>query len=361
MDRNSTTLVLFAGNHSLTSEFVVENAQVFMIQSDRKDQDSTVIACNNSARFLFTNVTEVKIKGLKFIGCGENMVKFVRNLTITKCMFIGTLISRTALVLNNSEAHIKDSQFLSNTIGRGYYYNNKHVTVTFVYTEKIHVYVGGVLFVKHSNVNLTRCTFNGNSAESGAALFIENKSNLTFNKCRFLNSNGTVIDANDDSCITDHGSSYENNTANLGAVFYTLNCNVYFLRSRFINNTANHKGGVLFMYKNTVKFDKCEAIGNRAENGGVVYQLFGSLVITASNIIGNVASKIGILNLEGEAVINASTFSFNQAHQGMIYLSKSKLCIIAARIMYNKVFTKGIFYAQDSTIEGSSELNNIIR
>ena len=358
MDRN-TTLVLFPGNHSLTFEFVVENAQSFMMQPDRSDQD-TVIACNNnSARFLFTNVTEVKIKGLKFIGCGGNMMQFVGNLTITECMFIGTLISGTALVLSNSEAHIKDSQFLSNTIGREYCYNNKHVTATFnYYTEKIHALVGGALFVQRSNVSLTRCTFNGNRAERGAALFIKSKSNLVFNKCSFQNSTGAVIDANDGSCITDHGSSYENNNANLGAVFYALNSNVSFSGSRFINNTANDKGGVLFMYRSNVIFDKCEANGNLAENGGVVYQLLGSLTITNSIITQNVAYNIGVLNSEGHSVlISNSTFSFNRAHLGVIFLSKvTSFEFNNTSIVLNEVSTKGILYAQNVDLKGSGRI-----
>lgn len=180
MERNMT-LVLFSGNHSLISELVVTNTQIFMIQSDSENQD-TFIICNTSAKFLFISVTEVKINGLKFIGCGENTMQFVRNLTITECMFIGTMNSRTPLVLSNTEAQIKDSQFLSNTIGRDYYYNNSNVRLELDFkltsTEKIHINASGAIFVTHSNVTLVRCIFNDNRADSGAALFVENKSYL---------------------------------------------------------------------------------------------------------------------------------------------------------------------------------------
>ena len=86
-------------------------------------------------KILFISVTEVKINGLKFIGCGENTMQlnFVKNLTITECIFIGTMISRTPLILNDTMAQIKDSQFLSNTIGRGYDYKNTYVTFDITY------------------------------------------------------------------------------------------------------------------------------------------------------------------------------------------------------------------------------------
>ena len=148
-----------------------------------------------------------------------------------------------------------------------------------------------------SHTATLRCTFDGNRVERGAVLFIENKSNLTFDKCRFLNPSGTVVDANGNSCITDTRSIYENNTANLGAVVYVFNSNMSFFGSRFSKNKADKKDGVIFLYKSNVSFNKCEAIGNFAENGGVLYQLFRSLIITASNITINIC---GIRNRHTE-------------------------------------------------------------
>ena len=351
-ERNMT-LVLSPGNHSLTSELVVADTHTFIIQSGSKDRD-TFVVCNNSAKVSFTSVAEVQIKGLKFIGCGENTMEFVGSLTVTECVFIGTMVSGTPLVLNKTAAHIKDSQFLSNTVGRDYYYNNTNVTFTSTYIEKTHISVGGALVISYSNVTLVRCIFDRNSAESGAAIFTKNKSNLTFIECSFLNSVGTVIDANDGSCITDHGSAYENNIADLGAVFYVIESTLSFFGSHFTNNTATNKGGVIFSYKSDVSLTKTLAVGNVAENGGVVYQLLGSLTITSSNISRNVAYKIGVLNIEGRTVlINDSTFSYNEAHLGMIFLSKVESFNISTttNIERNNVSMKGVVYAQDCNIE----------
>ena len=347
------TLAFLSGNHSLWSELMVINTQRFVMLSEREDM---FIECFHSARFLFKNVTTVEIKGLKFVGCGENSMHFVRNLSVIESMFIGTMYSGTSLVLNETETQIEDSQFVRNTIGRAYYYNNT-IDSGSGGTEEIHVNVSGAIFITNSNTTLVRCNFDGNMAANGGALFVENKSNLTLIECSFLNSNGSVIDAND-SFITDHFSIYENNTADLGAVIYVLESNFSIIGSRFYNNIANSKGGVVLMYKSNVSFNQCEAIGNSANNGGVVYQLFGLLVITASTITQNNASEIGILNIEGCALIIDTVFSFNQAKLGVIYLSESESFNISnTSIIHNNVTTKGILYAQDSTIKGNGKLD----
>ena len=115
------TLVFRSGNHSLCSEVTIRNTQRFVMHSESGD---TFIECFHSARFSFTNVTMVEIKGLKFVGCGENSMHFVRNVSVIESMFIGTMYSGTSFVLNETEVQIEDSQLVRNTIGRAYYYNN---------------------------------------------------------------------------------------------------------------------------------------------------------------------------------------------------------------------------------------------
>ncbi len=353
MEQNMT-LILSSGNHSLNSEMVITNKQAFMMCSE--STGITFIVCKNLARISFIGVTKVIIQGLKFVGCGENAMKFVRKLIIIKCTFIGTMVSGTPLVLSKTETQIEDSKFLSNTVGRDYYYNNTNAKSGD--TEAIHAIVSGAIFITHSSVTLERCIFDGNRAEHGAALFIESKGNLTFNNCRFLNSKGTVIDTNDGSYITDYFSIYENNTANLGAVFYIMNSSISFFGSIFRNNKANEKGGVIFMYKSSVNFDRCEAVGNSAKTSAVVHELLGSLTITDSNITQNTAADIGILNVEGHTVIiNGSTFSYNQAHIGMIFISKVEFFTIRNTIIiHNNVTVKGVLYARESDIKGSGTL-----
>lgn len=242
-------------------------------------------------------------------------------------------------------------------IGRDYFYDNTFVTSASTYVDKICVNVGGAMFITCSDVVLVRCTFDGNRAESGAALFIERKSKIELNMCSFQNSQGSVIDAND-SHITDCGSSYQNNSADLGAVFYVLYSNISSFGSKFVNNTAKNKGGVIFMYESDITLTESVAIENSAQNGGVVYQLLGSLIITNSSITQNVACNIGVINSEGQSVIiNESTFSFNRAHLGMIFLSKvDSFNISNTNITHNKVSTKGVIYAQNVVLKGSGKL-----
>ena len=115
------------------------------------------------------------------------------------------------------------------------------------------------------------------------------------------------------------------------------------------------------MYKSNLTLDKCEALNNSAENGGVIYLLYnGTVTITESNFTENRAVDVGgVINVDScsKLLISNSSFSLNKAKNlGILYLVNSKLTISNTIISHNAVNIKGVIYAQDSVIESTGKL-----
>ena len=64
----STTLIFLPGNFSLESEISVINLHSFSICSN-----SSMIFCQRDASFRFENIDNLHIRGLNFVGCGNNL------------------------------------------------------------------------------------------------------------------------------------------------------------------------------------------------------------------------------------------------------------------------------------------------
>ena len=74
------------------------------------------ITCHNVS-FNFDNINHLLIRGLKFVGCGNNRVLSVKNFTVKNSTFVGQWRSGTALDITQTDTTIENSQFLSNTVG----------------------------------------------------------------------------------------------------------------------------------------------------------------------------------------------------------------------------------------------------
>ena len=355
------SLMLLPGNHSLSSELTITNISSFRMMSS--DSGDVSVTCNQVAKLTFVGVGMIEIEGVKFFGCGGNTVSNVNSFILVHSAFNGDNSSTTALILNDSSAAIRDSQFISNTVGMDVSYNNTSTDGDY---KQVNVSIAGAMRITdRSDVNISRCFFDGNVAENGGALFAGNGSTVVISACTFTNTRGTVIYAIE-SVIEDEGSVYKNNTAFAGAVVYALLSNVSFLRSRFYRNKAEFKGGVILSYKSHLILDKCEAINNSANNSGVVNMLVGKLEIRECTFYQNSAQNVaGILNVEtcSRVMISDSEFNSNSAESlGIFHTSSSNLYLMNTTIMNNSDNFKGVIHAQDSVIDSTYYLeisNNV--
>ena len=356
-NRTNLSLELLPGNHKLTSELIVVNLRTFTMSSNGTNFVS--VTCSQLGRMIFVNIDEVSIIGLRFSDCGQNEVKIVNKFLLTDSIFHGGVNTGTALIVSDSSADFSDSQFLNNTQGMNYTYNNTQVISGEI--EEVQVRVGGAVYITHSEVTLSKCSFNGNSADNGGSLFIDDNSIVNITNSTFSNNSGTVIYTINSTVHSEGSTIYENNTAINGAVAYSVFSNLSFHRCVFYGNKAEKKSGVVFMYRSIISLNGCEVIENSADSGGAMQLLYGTLEIKESIFIRNSADNVGaVLNIENcSMIITDSLFSHNWVDNfGILHMATSVLLLSNTTLSYNTVKNKGVINAQDSTIE-SRDLNII--
>lgn len=108
----NTTLIFLPGNYSLGTEISVKNLKNLAIVSN-----SCTIICQRDASFKFYNIGCLWIRGLKFVGCGNNQALFVKEFVLDNCIFLGQKESGTALEVNETSLSVVNTSFVFNTVG----------------------------------------------------------------------------------------------------------------------------------------------------------------------------------------------------------------------------------------------------
>ena len=87
-----------------------------MLTNPTSEGTCAVLVCQVQANFIIDS-NELRIKELKFIGCGSNEFSSVRNFTIENSTFEGQNDSETALDITDSNLTAVNGLFLSNRVG----------------------------------------------------------------------------------------------------------------------------------------------------------------------------------------------------------------------------------------------------
>ena len=341
----NTELVLFPGNHTLHSMLKIRHINQLWFYSNTSLEDrplgTNIVCVNPTARFEFTNIVHVLVSGVKFIGCGGNLVESVADFTLNNTIFDGqkTLVG-TALELINSTLKAERSSFIFNKHQMLFAIEKLNGTVLF------HANIGGAVIVNQSTASFLNCNFDGNRAEYGGAIYGDLTSNIsiassTFNHNSASRYGGAIftgsltIESNDSRCgmLSVVASNFVYNRANKsGAGVAVFHVNVCIHESKFINNRASVSGGALFSNKsNIANISKTNFSGNdvTTDCGGAVHVFNSTLMIL--DVIFSHNSAInghgGALCLQ-EATNDLSdcTFNFNAAATfgGAIYIRNSQ-------------------------------------
>ena len=155
----NTTLLFLPGNHTLTSSLMISNLSSFMMIAD-KHLPRPVINCEHLAIFCLTSIAHVRINGLRFNGCLNN-ISMVDEFIMEDSIMLGNgNASRRALFVIDSSITVVGSQFE-------------------FFTEAI--------YLLQSSSHISHCTFFNNTAlMKGGALHIDDWCNITIEHSIFF-------------------------------------------------------------------------------------------------------------------------------------------------------------------------------
>ena len=111
--RSKTMLIFQPGTHSLSSKLLIGNISMWtMLSNTSGTYISIKIVCNNFGRVEFNSIDTIVINKLTFIGCVENKIMLVSQVTFEDVSFIGqTGKNGVALMLVKTTASLERMHF----------------------------------------------------------------------------------------------------------------------------------------------------------------------------------------------------------------------------------------------------------
>ena len=285
----NTTLVIMGGNHTLDESMTVSNAEHFSMFA--ANNTTTTIACSAAAQFTFSHIHSVNIGGLTFIGCGNNRVTFVHHLILENTKSLGREGNGTFLIIDHSTAELTKTS-ISNTHGK---LEESNIDRYLAYLQSVSsinyqqygsITIGGAAIVTYSNLTITSCKFDGNSANMGGAIFsdLESSINITNSEFKFNRAEGCnelyicfgfggALFIGGNSTVVIHNSTFYNNTSGVdGGMAGVFHANLFIFGSHVYNNVAVNNGGVVATFEGSHLHMDTTMFNNNAalSNGGVI-------------------------------------------------------------------------------------------
>ena len=249
--------------------------------------------------------------------------------------------------------------------------------------------LGGASFIQHGSLIILRSLFVRNIALTGSIVYARNCSITSINSS-YLNNNATAnggIYADDGSAIFSSDSYYTGNRAKIGAAYFIANGFTYSSNNTFTNNSAISDnefafGGIIFCNCNS-EFSKTPCFLNLnnnyvmnnyvnegsggvissgdcaltdiqnyyyKNNGRVIYQSLGSLIVNGSHFESN-TSPMGVIALNiptKSTIVTAALFHANSARLGsaMFILSSFPVYISDTIFFNNQVSESGTVFSR---------------
>ena len=270
LDSNSTLIFHHSDQHYyLDSEFSVSDKEFLALSSDPNISENASIFCSANGRLTFSNVSQLNIKGLNFVGCSI-MIKQVDQFIVDDCTFNGENANGSALQLSQvMNTEIMGSSFSSFTAGTYQnsvrFLNEVDHPYSLVHVESHDARIGGAVVVTNSdNLVITNSHFVNNSAQLGGAVFVQFGSTVTIDNSTFFDNSAT--NCTDDRC-------------NGGALFIDSGCSIIAQNSTFENNTSDFSGGAIALFMANFVDTQNTFIHNKARNfGGSIFAHFNSII-----------------------------------------------------------------------------------
>lgn len=327
----NTMLIFQEGNHTLNSTLAVLDIDNLRLSANNSITNANII-CSENASLKFTNISQLWISRLTFIGCSSSL-EFVQ------------------------QFNLQDSTHQDGSSG---------------------------LIATRSNVIITNSSFERNTADIGGAILIEMGSNVTINNCTFANNSaagcsndncgGGALFVDSDCFVEVKYSTFTNNTSEYNGGAITLVQAEYVGEHNIYSyNKASGSGGAVFVYNDSnIVEDNSHFSSNIArKDGGAVFASGGSSITMDNSFFSNnlAFDHGGVLFVSNYSNINTSSSYFNQNEAGEY--KEILLAIIGGSIpvYYRTLLLEnlthisggGVMYASQNssiTIDNSSFSNN---
>jgi len=267
--------------------------------------DGPVVLCN-SLEGPGTTLTGFTIRnGFTDNFDGGGMMIALGTVTVSNCIFEDNVGDTPAycggLAAHGSVVTVIDCEFRNNWgwFGGGMYLNGSTATVSNCTFDENNGYnVGGGMYINDSNVEIVESSFTRGIIEGdgfGAALFIDNTSDVVMTNCLIANNtppDGTPgVHVDDESALTMTGCNFNGN----------------------VNSTDNQHGGALVAKSSTVTMFGCQFSDNHADgHGGAIYGENLHLTATFCGFLENHAEGDGgAIVISGISSLTASLCTFN--------------------------------------------------
>ena len=307
---SNTTLIFQQGNHHLDDEFSVSSGEELLVLSSNQSSESASIFCRGNGRLKFSNISQLRMRSLKFIGCSIT-IQLVDQFNLEDSTFDGGNANSSALQLYETNIEILQSTFTSYAVGTYRalvrFLEEVDHPYSLVHVESHDARMGGALVVTNSNLTISNSIFSSNSAQLGGAIFVELGSTITIDSCTFVDNIAT-------NCT--------DNRCNGGALFIDNGCTVIAQNSTFKNNTSDFSGGAIALFKGKLEDTQNEFNFNRAKNfGGSIFAHFSSRINSdMSNFTSNVAGFSGgviYADYLSSVMVKNGVFRYNEATMTM--------------------------------------------
>ena len=356
---SNTTLIFLNGNHKLDLDLFISNICDFSMLTNSTPESegpAYTICCQHQVSLNFENVTKLLIKGIYFIGCGNNSFTLVSKFMISNSTFQGQNGSQTALKIAESNLIVTNSSFIFNRVGTC-------LDIVDIKTAShIIVHVGGAIFVAKSNVTITRCTFFNNSADVGGAIYSTSYAlnNISISNSTFIHNQVPFYDSNQ--------SIYNVGKIRLsaGGAIATFNTILSINSSTFTNNTSDTGQGGALSIQQSSNMTVYHTIfyGNKVKTYGCSVSVRESnICISSSVFLQNQATQGGAMYLSQGAhtavILRGSIYKENSAKQsgGAVFLDQgTHMYDNHSLFVHNNATTGGALYAIASDVDLSDSV-----
>ena len=353
---SATTLFLLPGHHSLDLVFSVTNVSKMSMVANSSFAN---ITCQQMSYFIFYKINYLLITGLKFIGCSSNKIVSVDHFIVDNSVFLGQQDTNgTALDILQANSEITNCSFVNNKPG-SYYGPIK------VWEDTFHAYVGGAVIANQSNVTITGCKFEGNSAGIGGAIFATRDVSVIITNSTFTGNTATCLTNKHTRSCAGGVLYFEDGFIGADRTMSLKRTELALADSRIINNV----GGIMGAYNSSVSFTSSIFLNNSesfVESGLLWAQAGSDMTITNSEFAYYFGSAaMTVVNGNYSSVnIHGSHFHHNTALVGGVLLVRDHAAVTINQSTFwnNTGQVGGVLHALENTsvtIDNSEFANNM--